>query len=257
MTIERRIQLITQILQEDGKENDDEAFLKEKIELLQMIIADPAKYIEFDNQPTYQKYNNLLTVAKEINAADTEAIEEWKIPIEKKIETCQNELEDVAPARLDESLKKKKRDLYAGVIGRDKANEIQKHGKPLNAEIEELRQAAKEVSSGAVEMIDSWKLSKDQEDYIFIQEKLNEMLNSSDPKITREDIERMKAIKAGLDEENTKIEESKIRADMKRFLGSSTINLIFEALERRSSESKEIETNSNKQQKDGAGLEEH
>lgn len=231
MTIQQEIKLITEFLKEDGLGENDEAFIKEKIKLLEKIIQNPERYKEYDNLPTFERYEALKKIAREINYNDTMAVEEWKIPIERKIEECQKQLENVAPASLEETVKKKKRDLYVGIIGRDRANEIQKKGLSLDSEIEELKKAAKKINSGVVSIIEGWNLTEEQNDFIFIQQKLGSILNESNPDISQEDFNRLKSIKEKLSSENSKIEDSRIKTEMKRLLGSSTINLVFKVLE--------------------------
>ena len=213
MTIQQEIKLITEFLKEDGLGENDE------------------RYKECDNLPTFERYEALKNIAREINYNDTMAVEEWKIPIERKIEECQKKLENVAPASLEETVKKKKRDLYVGIIGRDRANEIQKKGLSLDSEIEELKKAAKKINSGVVSIIEGWNLTEEQNDFIFVQQKLGSILNESNPDISQEDFNRLKSIKEKLSSENSKIEDSKIKTEMKRLLGSSTINLVFKVLE--------------------------
>lgn len=233
MTIQQEIKLITEFLKEDGLGENDEAFIKEKIKLLEKIIQNPERYKECDNLPTFARYEALKKIAIEINYNDTMAVAEWKIPIERKIEECQKQLEDVAPASLEEKVKKKKRDLYVGIIGRERANEIQKKGLSLDSEIDELKKAAQQINSGVVKIIEDWNLTEEQNDYIFVQQKLSSILNEQNPDISQEDFNRLKSIKAKLNADNSKIEDSKIKAEMKRLLGSSTINLVFKALERK------------------------
>ena len=237
MTLKDEIKLISEILVEKGLAESDEALLEEKIKLLERIIADPAKYREYDNLPTYLRYQGLRDVAKEINATDVQTIEEWKIPIERKIEECQEELKDVAPSRLEEALKKQKRELFIGIIGKKDAEGIQKGCRSLDNEVEDLRKAALEINPAAVDVIDGWDLTEDQRDYIFVQQKLREILNEKNPDITKTDIEKLLEIRARVT--NIETGKNELTNEMRNLLNSSTIRIIFNSYERSADKTKE------------------
>lgn len=234
MTIPQQVRLITQILQEDGEGENDERVLEEKIRLLESIIQDPKRYKEFDKLAKYARYTELLRVAKEINYEDAKTIEEWKIPIERKIEASQEKLRNTAPSMLEEALIKEKRNIYISFIGREEARKIQGKGKNLEAEVEELRKAAIEVNPTAVEMLDGWDLSEEQRDYIFVQDMLNSILNGNLNDISYEKITRLKAIRDKMDDDtNGQIKDSDIKAEMRKLLKSSSLYFVFEMVERK------------------------
>lgn len=238
MTLKDEIKLISEILVEKGLAESDEALLEEKIKLLERIISDPAKYRDYDNLPTYLRYQELKRVAKEINAADVQIIEEWKIPIERKIEECQENLKEVAPAKLEESLKKEKRDLFTGIIGKKAAEVIKKGSRSLDDEIDGLRKAALEFNPIAVEAIDGWDLTDDQRDYIYVQEKLTSILNDKNPNISKIDVEKLLEIRTRVTNPETGINE--LTKEMRNLLNSSTIRLILEAYERNTNKTQDV-----------------
>ncbi len=233
MTIQQQIRMLTQIFKEDGIADDDEKVIAEKIRLLEQVIQNPERYKECDHLPSYARYLELLRIAKEVNYNDAKAIEEWKIPIERKIEESQERLNNVAPALLEEAIKKEKRNIYVGIIGREEAARIQGKGLTLDAEVEALKTAAKKVNPTAVELLDKWDLSEEQRDYIFVQRVLNNILNGDATKVEVSDIMKLKAIKDKIEERDESIEDSHIMAEMRKLLRSSSMNMVFEMVERK------------------------
>ncbi len=230
MTIQEEIKRIQEILIEDGLSEDEEEILRRKIGLLEKIIADPEKYREYDSLPTFLRYQSLKRVAIEINTADTKIVEEWKIPIEKKIEECQKKISSVDVMLVEEAMTKQKRELYRGIIGKQQADTIAKGRRSLTSEVEDLRIAALEVNPIAVQAIDEWDLTEDQRDYLFVQEKLNLILNAENPKISEDDINKLAEIKKRVSEIGAGNNE--LTREMKNLLSSSTIRMIFEAYKR-------------------------
>lgn len=230
MTIQEEIKRIQEILIEDGLSEDEEEILRRKIGLLEKIIADPEKYREYDSLPTFLRYQSLKRVAIEINTADTKIVEEWKIPIEKKIEECQKKISSVDVMLVEEAMTKQKRELYRGIIGKQQADTIAKGRRSLTSEVEDLRIAALEVNPIAVQAIDEWDLTEDQRDYLFVQEKLNLILNTENPKISEDDINKLAEIKRRVSE--IEAGNNELTREMKNLLSSSTIRMIFEAYKR-------------------------
>ena len=227
MTIPEEIKRIQEILIEDGLAENEEEILNRKIGLLEKIISDPLKYKDYENLPIYLRYQELKKVAMEINAADTQTVEEWKIPIEKKIEKCQEKISSVDIMMVEEALQKQKRELYRGIIGEQQADAIAKGRRSLNSEVEELREAALDVNPIAVQAIDGWDLTEDQSDYLYVQEKLNTILGVENPKVSLDDLTRLAEIKKRVSDPETGVNE--LTKEMKRLLNSSTIRIIFEA----------------------------
>lgn len=230
MTIQEEIKRIQEILVEDGLSENEEEILKKKIDLLEKIIADPQKYKEYDSLPIYLRYQSLKRVAMEINAADTKTVEEWKIPIERKIEECQEKISSVDIIMVEEAMTKQKRELYRGIIGEQQADAIAKGRRSLNSEVEDLRTAALEVNPIAVQAIDCWDLTEDQRDYLFVQERLNTILNTTNPTVSEDDINRLAEIRKRVKDPETG--ENELTREMKNLLNSSTIRIIFESYKR-------------------------
>lgn len=237
MTIKEEIKRIQEILIEDGLSENEEEILKRKIALLEKIISDPAKYKDYESLPTYLRYQSLKRVAMEINAADTKTVEEWKIPIEKKIAECQEKISSVDIMMVEEAMTRQKRELYRGIIGEQQAETIAKGRRSLKSEVEDLREAALEVNPIAVQAIDEWDLTEDQKDYLFVQERLGTILNTTNPKVSEDDINRLAAIKKRVADPETG--KNELTKEMKNLLSSSTIRIIFEAYKRNATRTQE------------------
>ena len=248
MTIQEEIKRIQEILIEDGLSEDEEEILRRKIGLLEKIIADPAKYREYDSLPTFLRYQSLKRVAMEINAADTKIVEEWKIPIEKKIEECQKKISGVDVMMVEEAMTRQKRELYRGIIGAQQADTIAKGRRSLTSEVEDLRTAALEVNPIAVQAIDEWDLTEDQRDYLFVQAKLNSILNTENPKVSEDDINKLAEIRRRVSDPETG--KNELTKEMKNLLSSSTIRIIFEAYKRNATRTQEGLENPEEQPKE-------
>lgn len=231
MTLQDEIKLITEILTEEGNEENDEALLIKKIWLLERIIGDPVKYREYDNLELYSRYEALKNVAREISASDVQIIEDWKIPIERKIEKCQEKVDSVSPANMDETMKQQKRDLYVEIIGEKSAHDILKGTESLETKLEALNRRAKKINGAAVEVIERWTLSDEQQDYMFVESILSRCLNSDTPTLSPDEAEKLNTIKAEVnrdeDEKGGKIQDTPLRKVMRNLLNSSKVEILM------------------------------